>query len=168
MIVQALRSPRSHTEVEIDWRLPQFEWNARDANWKSRLDEGGGPVAYYLIHLASLFSDAGLEVRRVRESPSFAELDGGFAHEPDRSRLHARVSAGAPKFSVCITERGAKNQWVSQSPFGASGSTESLDPRVQALREYIGDVVSDPHRRLERTLRTEWVAHSLLGARSVS
>jgi hypothetical protein len=127
-------------EADILWRFPLR--NAGDS-WKYSDAAGGGPLAYYFIHLLPIAALLGDEAKVT----AFR-----YAQEQDRSTIELRMTGAkgqanflfqvgdvAPHFAVSF---GGGSNWASASPFGPMPARGEADPRIPVLRRfYASDVI---------------------------
>ena len=142
--IKHCRGPRD--KVSIFWsHNGQFEGN----NWKVNDNQGGGILAFYLIHVLALFEKLDLpsQVKRLQ--------DGTWKVSGNWLDVEFKISDDA-LFSITKDEQVIFHD---ESPFGAMPTKGTEDTRIPALKKFYqaffatkdqGDTVAFHQRILER------------------
>jgi len=116
----------------------RIHWQHRQAatlkGWKHDPSEGGGALAFYLIHMIALIHELDPGGMDIRQQDGSWHLTG--------THLQVRFETGdAMGFSV---RTGAQTVFSAASPFGAAPTRGAPDPRIGPLQRFHAAFQTDP------------------------
>jgi predicted dehydrogenase len=155
-LVQFMASASPNDQISIDWRFRAHHFERRLGGWKTRANEGGGPVRFFGIHLIAVLAHFGyteVSASRVEACGSdaltkwtatFAKTDGPEVAvtvdtNSDRSRfaLHSTIP-DANRLSVELTD-----VFAGQTPLLHPGEDRRVAVIARMLRSERPDAESE-------------------------
>jgi predicted dehydrogenase len=147
--------------LAIEWRFKAHHYAARLDNWKRQIDEGGGALRFFGIHLLALaaalrFEDvvaSRIAAARRGEAETWQALLG--AANGARLRIEVDSNAEAPLFNVSATTAGGSRVLAAlRDPFESSLGLAGYDRRTGILATLLDEFLTSRTLVLDRDRRT--------------
>jgi predicted dehydrogenase len=160
-LTQEVAKAGSDCSIEVNWRFKAHHYAAELDTWKRRIDEGGGALRFFGIHLIALAAALGFDDVIESRSPltrgGEAETWQAVLRAAGGARLSIQIdsSAETPVFDVsAVTERGSRVLAALRDPFEHNPGLAGYDRRTEILTRLVEEFLTSPTRILDRDRRT--------------
>lgn len=150
-LAKLLKGSDGKVDIVIDWTFKAHHYSTSAATWKRNVEEGGGVLRFYGIHLIAVAAAFGYNVVVFSLVRGFSQAeiyqwDVCFSDNYGAEMtLHLNSHATSTVFSVSATDRsqpGAEISICQKDPFmgAVPGGFGIIDPRIDSLKALINSL----------------------------
>jgi len=147
--------------IDVNWRFKAHHYAANHDTWKRRVDDGGGALRFFGIHLIALAAALGFDDVLESRSPvtrgGEAETWHAVLRAAGGTRLSISVDSNAdtPVFNVSVKAAGRSRALADlRDPFENNPGLAGYDRRTEILARLVEEFLTSRTRILERDRRT--------------